>query len=151
MKQIELSNKSFALVDDELYDQLNIYTWTFDGLYAVTTSNGMRFRMHEIILGRDSSKEIDHKDQNKLNNQKVNLRHATRSQSNANKQKQSNNTSGLKGVSFVKHTGRWLAYISKDGKRYSLGQFDSKEMAALVYDQKAKELFGEFAHTNFNH
>jgi hypothetical protein len=43
---------------------------------------------------------------------------------------------------------KWQAYINYNHKRICLGCFDSEEEAALEYNKKAKELFGEFAYIN---
>jgi len=62
----------------------------------------------------------------------------------------STSSSGYKGVTKASGTrDRWMARIIYDGKRYYLGTFDNKEKAARAVDQKAIELFGEYAHLNF--
>ena len=65
-----------------------------------------------------------------------------------NKGVQSNSTTGYKGVSFEKTIGRYRAYCNFEGKRYNLKTFTTPEEAALAYNEKAKELFGEFALLN---
>jgi hypothetical protein len=45
--------------------------------------------------------------------------------------------------------GRWTASVCKNGKRFYLGGFSTKEEAARAYDSKARELFGELAYQNF--
>lgn len=87
---------------------------------------------------------IDHVDGNKANNRPDNLRFANKSTNGMNRGKQSNNSSGFKGVSFRKDRNKWLAKITKDGKAYHVGLFDSKEKAALAYCQAASEIHREF-------
>ncbi len=36
-----------------------------------------------------------------------------------------------------------------DGTKIYLGRFAREEDAAMAYDEKARELYGEFARTNF--
>jgi hypothetical protein len=56
--------------------------------------------------------------------------------------------SRFKGVSWCKARGKWLMQISKGGEEY-VAAFPTEREAARAYDQKALELFGEFARTNF--
>lgn len=59
-------------------------------------------------------------------------------------------TSKYKGVTFVPSKGLWLVRIYKEGTRKYVGHFKSEEDAARAYDSAARELFGEFAATNFS-
>lgn len=90
---------------------------------------------------------IDHINGVKSDNRIANLREATPTQNNANLISNARNTTGFKGVS--RQCGRYVAMISKDNKDFVLGRFDSPTLAAMAYDNKAKELFGEFANLNF--
>ena len=58
-------------------------------------------------------------------------------------------SSKYKGVSWNKGVKKWLAQIGFNDKVIHLGQFGDEIEAAKVYDKAAKELFGDFAHTNF--
>lgn len=102
--------------------------------------------LHKIIAeraGLDLSNEIDHKDGNPLNNQRGNLRSATKSQNAMNRK--SNNKLGFKGVTYSKAAQRWQAQIQANGKKRYLGSFDTPEEAHEAYCEAANEHFGEFA------
>jgi predicted transcriptional regulator len=58
------------------------------------------------------------------------------------------NKSGYKGVSWYPKYNKWLTRISKNKQRIFVGYFESKSDAAKAYNEKAKELFGEYAHLN---
>jgi len=88
---------------------------------------------------------IDHIDGNPLNNRIVNLRECTQSQNAGNSRAQRRNTSGIKGVSLNKASGKWFATIGADGKSRHLGRFATKEQAAEAYANAALAQFGEFA------
>ena len=107
-------------------------------------------RMHRVITGAPKSRQVDHINGNGLDNTRINLRLCDASQNQANRGKPINCKSGFKGVSWNKQKRKWIAFIQVLGKHIYLGGFDCKIYAARVYDEKAKEVFGEFARTNFH-
>lgn len=168
MKKINLGKNHYALVDNEDYKILKNYTWAYDKhsnnrYYARTRFYKHKrikpIRMHRLVLNIiDPRIKIDHKDGNGLNNQKKNLRICNDSENGMNRDKQINNTSGYKGVSYlykyykgIKSIRKkpWLAQICINQKYNYLGYFYTAKEAALAYDKKAKELHGEFARLNF--
>lgn len=156
MKKIPLSGKNgkgkFVLVDDEDYERAMQYSWYFYcGKYAATSyrekgKNPKTLLMHRFILP-PGSKIVDHINHNGLDNRKENLRICTY-QENSRNQKSKVGSSKYKGVSFHKTQNKFFAYIRHNGKLMYLGRFDTQEMAAITYNAKAKELFGEFAFLN---
>ena len=62
-----------------------------------------------------------------------------------NRTRQANNTSGFKGVSLHKPTGKYRAYITINRQTRHLGLFPNPEEAYEVYLLAARELHGEFA------
>ena len=61
-------------------------------------------------------------------------------------------TSQYVGVCYCQQANlrkNWRAYITRYGKRYKLGHFYTEEEAAIAYDEKAIELYGEEATLNF--
>lgn len=147
MKKILLTQGKNAFVDDEDFQKLNQYKWCFHKLgYAVRRSKqtGNIVYMHRELL---KVSQVDHKDGNKLNNQKNNLRSCNHSQNNANRF-QRNNTSGIKGVYWDKARKKWHAQIQVNRKMIALGRFTNKQEAGLIYNEAAIKYFGEFAKLN---
>jgi hypothetical protein len=133
-----------AICDKDDFDLVKNYRWSlFPGNYVWNNKN--KCFLHNILM---SSKQIDHVDGNGLNNKRSNLRYANQSQNNMNKRISKNNSSGFKGVHFDNYSKKWIVQIRKNKKLVFKKGVKSKEEAAILYDQKAKELFGEFARTN---
>lgn len=162
MRSIELTQGRTVLVDDADFEYLNQWKWRFVADkrnpqytgYALrnTMINGKEttVRMHRDITGVSKSHQVDHVNGNGLDNTRANLRICVGSQNQANRGKQKNCKSGFKGVSWNKSKRKWVSFIQVLGKHIYLGGFDCKINAARVYDEKAKEVFGGFARTNFN-
>jgi len=90
-------------------------------------------------------KGVDHKDGDGLNNRWNNLREANQAQNAANQKLRSDNTTGFKGVTFVKRSGRYRASIRVQQKPIHLGYFDTPEAAHIAYFEAAQRHFGKFA------
>lgn len=152
MKAIPLTKGQVAFVDDEDFERISKFSWYYSkNGYAATKPyrSGKAIYMHREVMNAPDGTEVDHRNTaRKLYNCKENLRICSHSQNGANRPKQTNNTSGYKGVFSHKKTIKWRAQIRKDRKSYHLGLFDTTVEAAIAYNEKAKELFGEFAQLN---
>lgn len=93
--------------------------------------------------------EVDHEDRNRSNDAWLNLREATHSENASNAGNRLPNTSGYRGVVFVKRTGRWLAKVVVAKKQHYFGTHKTPVLAAKAYDRGAKLLHGRFALLNF--
>jgi hypothetical protein len=149
-----------TIVDDEDFEKYGHMKWTarpHRGKKYVVNSKKINgkiktLRLHRVILGvTDPKIIIDHINGQPLDNRKENLRIVTNQHNCINRPKQRNNTSGFKGVSLKKYGKRysyWVATITFNQQKINIGYFKTKEDAAKAYNDKALELFGEFAHLN---
>ncbi len=139
---IALTRGRFTLVDEADFPTLVQIPWCADSGGYATSRNG---RLHAFLL---RAKGIDHINGDRLDNRRQNLRPARPSENCSNRPKPSNNTSGFKGVSFDRRTGRWVATIGLNRRQVWLGRHDTAEQAARAYDAAALQLHGAFARPN---
>jgi len=154
MKEIPLTQGKVAIVDDEDFELLSQWKWHYSSAgyatRAIQANGKKRFiLMHRLIMNTPVGMETDHINHNGLDNRKSNMRICTLAQNHLNILKNKRNTSGFKGVSWEENRNAWRACIELNGKGTKLGRFKSPQDAARAYDKAARELFGEFAFTNF--
>ena len=154
MKEIQLTQGKIALVDDADFERVNAYKWCYANGYAATRSKdgkrgGKNIYMHSFITG---VVDTDHIDFNGLNNQRHNLRAATRSQQQMHRRVWGQRK--YKGVYLSSpqwgkmRAKPWFSQIQIEGKQIHLGYFLTEEEGAIAYNEAAIKLFGEFAVLN---
>ena len=92
----------------------------------------------------DPDKEVDHIDNNSLNNNPDNLRESLHSQNMHNSKTPINNTSGYKGIFWHKASGKWEVRIRLNGKLCNFGLHEKIDDAIKVAMKARKELHGTF-------
>jgi hypothetical protein len=148
--RVPLTQGKFALVNPEDADLLHLKWYarkSSNGYYALRQSKGMHRVILERVLGRalKYGEYVDHIDRDTLNNQRGNLRLASMSQNLQNSKAPTRNTSGYKGVHWVKNNKKWRAQIRVNGHAIHLGLFDDPLDAHNAYCVAAKNYFGEFS------
>lgn len=139
------------IVDKCDYDTVRKYCWHISNAsgYVVANSRDKTNRsifLHRLILnvsGRDTF--VDHINWDKSDNRRINLRVATKSENNTNIKRKANNSTGYTGVTLNKRTGRYIARISKNGKRILLGTFDEFEDAVTARHEAEVAMHGEWS------
>jgi len=154
VKEIPLTQGKVALVDDEDYERVAQYKWTLhkpneNNLYAKAKIDGRSVSLHCFLLGVSGSAIVDHKDGNGLDCRRDNMRTCSHAENMQNRRKQINSAAPYKGITLDRRNNVWRAQIQCNHKKMHLGGFATPEEAARAYDNKARELFGEFARTNF--
>lgn len=150
MKRIALTRGTFAMVDERDNEALSQYKWHLHscGYACRAVSRGGRrtILMHRQILTAPTGIEVDHINRDRLDNRRQNLRLATHSQNHMN---QAVRVGRFKGVHPNQTGGKpWIAMIGLDGRAMRIGAYQTEAEAAKAYNQKAIELFGEFARLN---
>ena len=106
--------------------------------YLMTKVQGQAISVHRIIWlyhhGYLPENEIDHIDQNKLNNKIENLREVSHACNIRNRGNSRNNKSGIKGVRLYPYRNKneWISVIHNDGEIKTLGYSKSLDEAVLL-------------------
>lgn len=116
--------------------------------YWIVKINGEHFSVHRIIFiinHRDllTSEEVDHKDNNILNNDISNLRVASRVKNTRNQKMSLRNTSGIKGVSWDKTRMKWMGQVGKSPNK-KMARFNTIEQAEEFVRKTRENIHGEF-------
>lgn len=142
-------NVGECIVDDDVWHELTLFKWFFNGHYAMTTMNGKKISMHRYLMDKahDNIILIDHINNNCIDNRIANLRLADYSVNSHNKKKKEGCASQYIGV--YKKGSNWGSHISFNNTMTYLGAFATEVEAAKAYNLKAIELYGDNA--NLNH
>ncbi|MDH7787676.1 hypothetical protein QBD01_003703 [Ochrobactrum sp. 19YEA23] len=115
--------------------------------YVSISIDSRAYRAHRLAIlymtGRMPSDLVDHANLIRSDNRFPNLREATRSQNGANRA-DVYASSGVKGVTWHVHTGKWQARIRVSGNSKYLGLYSELEDAKEAYRLAAHKYFGEF-------
>lgn len=153
MREIILTQGKKTMVDDSDYAALSRWNWFYTEGYAARKGRRSEgemssdtFFLHNQILNKSRDRnQVDHVNRNTLDNRRSNLRVCTFSENQANSGLRRDNTSGHRGVSWVKAKKRWRALIRINGKKKHLGYFLEKTQAVAAYREAALDSFGVFA------
>jgi len=161
IRLIALTQGQVTIVDAADYEWLNQWNWharwnKYTKSYYAQRTVGKTAQtcrplgLHVVLTGGKHPTLIpDHINRNTLDNRRINLRLATRTQNAINRKLKSSNKSGYRGVHWNKEMKKWESSISVNGVGIRIGFFANKEDAARAYDTAAILHFGEFAIPNF--
>ena len=149
---IPLTKNEYAFVDAEKSHMVAGKNWhlvsTKGKSYAATitpTPNDRRSKtyLHRLITDAPKGLEVDHVNNNGLDNRLDNLRVVTSLQNRQNTYIQKNNVSGASGVFWSHKCKRWFSEVQYMGRKIFIGFFDDVESASHAVVMKKAELFGD--------
>lgn len=148
------SGKEFYF-DKEDYNLVKQYCWVIDNStgYVKTIdriNNTGKLYLHRLVMGctKGDGVTVDHISGKRVDCRKNNLRFVTRCQNNMNSHIRSDNTSGVKGVSWCSRDNVWEAWIRINHERIYLGKYNKFEDAVKMRKQAEEEYFGEYSYDN---
>lgn len=140
-----------SLEDVDLIEENSIFERCKKSLYPsfrVNSKTKMQ-HLHKAIQKRIGFEGlVDHKNMNRFDVRRNNLRPCTQIQNAMNTKLRADSTSKYKGVTWRDSHNKYRAVININKKPKFLGSFDTPEDAAKAYDEAALIHFGEFAQTN---
>ncbi len=107
--------------------------------------------IHRFIMKTQDNMVVDHINHDGLDNTRANLRNCTVSENNRNVRPRLVSSSQYRGVSYNPANKNWRARVYYNKKTYEVGSFENEYEAAIAYNEKAKELFGNYANLNILH
>ncbi len=149
VKTIPLGGGFYAYVDAADYEWLSRWTWHLKDGYAIRLEKRKHVYMHRQIMQPPDGMMVDHKNLNKLDNTRMNLRVCTAQENACNRSKKRGTSSRFHGVSYVKRDRKYLAQVHYKGETFCCGRFTDEIEAARARDHRAVEVLGEAARLNF--
>lgn len=141
------SNNNEIVIDTDCYELVRQYCWFVHHtgyVYAKEKYSNKHIALHKLIMNDlDNNYIIDHKNGNKSDCRRSNLRYCSREQNNSNKKLQKNNKYGVPGIVF--HHNRYEVYIGNNGKRIFLGSSLDFEEAKKLRINGEKKYHKEFS------
>jgi hypothetical protein len=123
------------------------HTWTASitkvGQCAVSRIEGKLVMLHRLVTGAVPGEEVDHRNGDRLDCQRRNLRkvsHKVNVRNMPPRSRRDNQHSPYRGVSL--RAGKWRAYIETDGKRTYLGTHATAEEANAARLKAEKKAWG---------
>lgn len=124
-------------IDIEDYKLASKYKWrtVYKGPkpYLVTGNQKTpKEYFHRLVMGNPKNMEVDHINGDSHNNCKSNLRIVLQSENALNKQKKSENTSGIRGISFNKKEQRWQCDFTCKKQRFYFKKWNKIEQVVYL-------------------
>ena len=125
------------IIDKEDFEEVIKYKWRL-WQNNFCTGNTDIILIHQFLMQPNENQVVDHINGDRSDNRRNNLRITTQDKNCINKDLQSNNTSGVAGVSWDKERNKWAPEIAIKGRKCHLGRYQKFEDA--VYARYIAEL-----------
>lgn len=128
------------------YNHTNNEYYVVASVYHPELQRSKPIFLHQFLMNANG-KDVDHENNDTLDNRKSNMRVVEESNNSKNrKSRNKNNKSGYRNVSLIK--GKWVVQLQIDGKNKVLGKFDDVHEAGKFAEEMRQKYYGEFAGKN---
>lgn len=156
MQKIKLKGGLCAMVDNEDYPYLSRFSWHMSSekhgrpITYFTGQDGKAkgISMSRFLMTKPSRLRLIYKNKNTLDNRKENIVAVSVELMVHLAEKRKGLSSEYKGVCYHKKREKWIANIDIKGKKVHIGSFNNETDAALAFNVKARDVFGDMAYQN---
>lgn len=150
MKTIPVGDNAFAKVDADDWYRLVGFNWRIQHGYAARSVGNSTRYMHQDVLGVPKGRRVDHRNFDRLDNQRENLRNVSHAENIMRRERtiREEFSSRFRGVAFHSQRKDGARYIVQYKKTY-LGLARDEESGARMYDLAALRDRGVEAQLNF--
>ena len=154
---IRINSNTYGIIDYKIdlddIERCDQYVWTAmrttlkqskNYFYAKTEGNYGYRMLHRFIMNAPDEYVVDHINNDTTDNRKSNLRICTFQANCRNRRLSSNNTSGYTGVTWIKKSSKWMAYIHVKDKYKNLEYFNDIQDAVKARRAGEMKYFGEY-------
>ena len=139
------SNGDPFLIDSDMLPIVSKRKWSKSQGYLCTNVKNSVIRLHDIVMAftiedKPEGFFVDHKNTDKTDNRRINLRIVSPTTNAINKRNRHNNKTGVNGVCMTPN-GSYRAYITVNKKRIELGYYNTLTEATMARKQ-AEKLYG---------
>lgn len=128
------------------YNHTNDEYYVTASVYHPELQQARPIFLHQFLMNANG-KDVDHENNDTLDNRKTNMRVVEESNNSKNRKgRNRNNKSGYRNVSLIK--GKWVVQLQIDGKNTKLGSFDDVHEAGKFAEEMRQKYYGEFAGKN---
>lgn len=144
--RFEIAEAKWVIIDADEWERLSKFQWGISSHgYASCRRDGKCLYLHRLVAGEPKGRVVDHKNSDKLDNRRANLRICTVAQNVTSTRDDSfGPKSGHKNI--VRVRGRWRVEMrTRRGGKLNGGTHSTLQEALAVRDLMRANLFGEFA------
>lgn len=132
--------KFYFDIDD--YEKIKNDYWYYCNNYVVCSRKGKIVTLSRFLMNCPDGYVVYHINHDTTDNRKINLRIATISQNGMNMLPPQNRE--CRGIEFNNNTNKWVARISVNKERITIGTFDNINDAIIARKNAEKKYYGEF-------
>lgn len=137
MKTIKLTQGKIAIIDDNDFEKVNKWKWSFHHSGYVVRGKP-QISLHRFVMKAKKGQFVDHINRNRLDNRKENLRFCNRRQNQF-------NSLGEDGIHWRGDREAWIVRMMVNGRKKYIGYYKTKKLAEEARKQSSLKYHKKFS------